>query len=86
VKCIRQFARSVKTNDDKVLLISNSHAKKCALELHHNLDHNYEVSGFIKPGALSSEIIKEEASLQQEDAILWTGGNDISRNNSKFIA
>jgi hypothetical protein len=44
--------------------------------------------GFIKPGALSSEIIKtakkEISSLKQEDVvILWTGANDISRNKSK---
>jgi hypothetical protein len=71
-----------------VLLIGDSHAKKCALDLRHNLNHNYEVCGFIKPGALSSEIIrtaeKEVSSLKQEDVvILWTGANDISRNNSK---
>jgi hypothetical protein len=83
IKGINQLARRVKTGDYKVLLIGNSHAKKCALDLRHNLDHNYEVCG-----ALSSEIIKtaekEVSSLKQEDVvILWTGANDISRNNSK---
>jgi hypothetical protein len=71
-----------------VLLIVDSHAKKCASELRHNHDHNYEACGFIKPGSLSSEIIKtakkEVASLKQDNlVILWTGANNISRNNSK---
>jgi hypothetical protein len=88
VKGINQLARKVKTGDYKVLLIGDCHAKKCALDLRHNLNHNYEACGFIKPGALSSKIIKmaekEVSSLKQEDVlILWTGANDISRNNSK---
>jgi hypothetical protein len=88
IKGINQSARSVKTGGYKVLLIGDSHAKKCALDLRHNLDHSYEVCGFIKPGASSSEIIKtaekEVSSLKQDDVvILWTGANDISRNNSK---
>jgi hypothetical protein len=71
-----------------VLVIGDSHAKKCALELRYNFGHNYEVCGFIKPGSLASEIIKmaekEVSSLKQDDVvILWTGANDISRNNSK---
>lgn len=89
VKGVNQLARSVKTGDYKVVLIGDSHAKKCALDLRHNFDHNYEVSGFIKPEALSSEIImmaeKEVSALKQEDVmILWAGANDISRNNSKY--
>jgi hypothetical protein len=46
VKGINQLARSVKTSDHKVLLIGDSHAKKCATELRHKLDHNYEVCWF----------------------------------------
>lgn len=88
MKGIRQLARSVKTNDRKVLLSGDSHAKNCVLEFRHNLDYNYEV--FIKPESLASEIIKaakkEVASLKQEEVlILWTEANDISRNNYKDV-
>jgi hypothetical protein len=38
VKGINQLARSAKTGDYKVLLIGDSHAKKCALDLRLNLD------------------------------------------------
>jgi hypothetical protein len=40
------------------VIIGDSHAKKCAIELRNSLNHKYEVSGFIKPGATTREIIK----------------------------
>jgi predicted phosphodiesterase len=72
----------------KVLIFGDSHAKKCALELRHKLEHKYEVRGFIKPGAVTRKIVrtagKEVSTLKQEDVvILWAGANDISTNNSK---
>jgi hypothetical protein len=44
--------------------------------------------GFTKPEALSSDIIKtveeEIATFSSKDfVILWTGANDISKNNTK---
>jgi hypothetical protein len=47
----------VKENKCKVLIIVHSHAKKCAAELQHNLNHRYEVYGFIQTGATSTGII-----------------------------
>jgi hypothetical protein len=53
-----QLVKSVGISEHKVLIIGDSYAKKCVTELRHNLDHRYEVCGFIKPGARTSEIIK----------------------------
>jgi hypothetical protein len=83
-----QLAKSVLRSEHKVMIIGDSHAKKCAAELRHNLDRRYEVCGFTKPGARSNEIIKtaeeEVSSLKHKDVvILWGGSNDISRNNTK---
>jgi hypothetical protein len=83
-----QGMESVKRNKHKVLIIGDSHTRKCAVELRHNLDHRYEVSGFIKPGATTQEIVKttedEISALKSNDVlILWVGANDISRNNTK---
>ena len=83
-----QLVKSVGKSKHKVLIIGDSHAKKCAAELQHNLDLRYEVSGFIKPGPTTSEIIKtakdEISTLKcNDDVILWGGSNDISRNNTK---
>jgi hypothetical protein len=83
-----QIGKSVGRSEHKVMIIGDSHAKKCAAELRHNLDRRYEVYGFIKPGASSNEVIKtveeEVSSLKHKDVvILWGGSNDISRNNTK---
>jgi hypothetical protein len=61
--------------------------QKCTSELRYNLDHRYEVSGFIKSGAKTSGIIKtveeEVSSLKCNDVvILWGGANDNSSNNT----
>jgi U3 small nucleolar ribonucleoprotein component len=83
-----QLVSRVEKEKHKELIMGDSHAKKCALELRHKLDHKSEVCGFIKPGTVTREIIrnaeKEVPTLKQEDVvILWTGANDISINNSK---
>jgi hypothetical protein len=80
--------KSVGISEHKVLIIGDSHAKKCATGLRHNLDRRYEVCGFIKPGARTSEIIKtaeeEVSTLKYKDiVILWGGANDIGRNDTK---
>jgi hypothetical protein len=83
-----QLVKSVGISEHKVLITGDRHAKKCATELRHNLDHRYEVCGFIKPGARNSEIMKtaeeEISAFKYKDVvILWGGANDISRNNTK---
>jgi hypothetical protein len=35
----------------KILLLGDSHARKCATDLQHNLGDDYEVTSFVKPGA-----------------------------------
>jgi hypothetical protein len=72
----------------KVWIIGDSHVRKCAAELRQTLDCRYEVTGFTKPGALTSDIIKtvgeEIATFSSKDfVILWTGANDISKNVTK---
>ncbi|GFG36110.1 hypothetical protein Cfor_03752, partial [Coptotermes formosanus] len=60
-----QLAKSGKKGKHKVLIIGDSHARKCVTNLQHNLGKNYKVTGFIKPGAQMREIIntaKEEIS------------------------
>jgi hypothetical protein len=61
------------------MTIGDSHAKKYAAELHHNIDHRYEVWGFIKPGARSNELIKsaegEVSSLKHKDVVILWGGD-----------
>jgi signal recognition particle GTPase len=80
--------KSLKTEKHKVLVIGDSHARKCATLLQDNLGTNYEVSSFLKPGAQMNEITKtakeEIKSMKYEDVVVvWGGTNDTSRNNKK---
>jgi hypothetical protein len=91
-KCANSMDRanySEKQNKDnhKILLIGDSHIKRCAIELRQNLDYRYDVLGFSKPSAKMSDILEtaknEIASLSSNDIlILWVGANDINKNNT----
>jgi hypothetical protein len=72
----------------KVLIIGDSHTRKCSSVLQNNLNMDYKVSSFVKPGALMKELIKtanEEVNslTNDDDVIVWGGVRDISRNNAK---
>ena len=69
-------------------MLGDSHARKCAADLQHNLGDDYEVTSFVKPGATMEEIVNTSSesvkSLSNKDVlIVWGGSNDISRNNTK---
>ena len=72
----------------EVAIIGESHVRNCSTFLQGNLNTDYKISSFVKPGALMNEITitaKEKLkSLKKDDlVIVWGGTNDISRNNSK---
>ena len=50
--------KSLKMKKHKILVIGDSHARRCATLLQDNLGTNCEVSSFIKPGAQMNEITK----------------------------
>jgi hypothetical protein len=79
---------SQRAHKHKVWIIGDSQVRKCAAELRQTLDRRYEVMGFTKPGAQTSDIIKmveeEIATFSSKDFfILWAGANYISKNNTK---
>ena len=74
----------------RILLLGDSHARKCATDLQHNLGDDYEVTSFVKPAARMEEILSSTSenikSLSDNDVlIVWGGSNDISRNNTKEV-
>ena len=78
---------NLSTSRQIILLIGDSHVRNCAKYLQHNLDEDYEVSGFAKPGANMEEIVntvrKDIQTLKKNDVvILWGGSNDVSKNNT----
>jgi hypothetical protein len=83
-----QIVKSSNLVKHKVLIIGDSPTRKSASLMQDNLDIDYRVSSFVKPGAQMNDITKsakeELKSLKSEDLLVICGGaNDISRNNTK---
>jgi hypothetical protein len=71
----------------KILLIGDSHTRSCASKLQEQLKEQYEVLGYVIPGAGAAVLTKtaqqEIRELSEEDIIIYFGGtNDIAKNNS----
>jgi hypothetical protein len=62
---------------DKVLIIGNSHARRMAIKLWHNLQEDYNVQGLVKPGAaLEATLgleVKDIKSFTKNDVLLMWG-------------
>ena len=51
-----QSVESPNKGRKKVIIIGDSHVRNCATRLQENLNSDYIVSGFVKPGAQMKEI------------------------------
>jgi hypothetical protein len=70
-----------------IILIGDSHARGCTGKLQENLRDQFEVLGYVKPGAgvsvLTETALKEVSSLTKKDfLIFWGSTNDIATSNS----
>jgi len=79
--------RVMKKKQSKVMIFGDSHAKGCAAELSHLLKKDFEVLGFVTPGAgmkhMKDTSMGKTKQLSKEDvAVIWGGSNDIAKNNS----
>jgi len=78
---------SVKSKAHKVLILGDSHARRCASEVKQQLNNEYEVFGFINPGSGMKDI-KESAEMKMAQltreniVVLWRGSYGVARNNS----
>ena len=72
----------------KIIILGNSHARGCSREVKHNLDHNVEVQGIVKPGANTEVIVntstKNIGKLTKKDVVIvWGGTWDVGRNETE---
>jgi lysophospholipase L1-like esterase len=70
----------------KVLLLADSQARGCADLLKQNLNRVFGVSGLVKPGAKTSDILDTnmEKNMSVNDVIVVCAGtNDISKSSAK---
>jgi len=83
LKCSKHASQK----EHKVMILGDSHTRRCAAEVKHLLRTDFEVLGSINPGA-GTKTIKDTASakiqqLTKEDVlVLWGGSNYIATNNS----
>ena len=66
----------VKNRTHKVLILGDSHARRCAPEVKNKLNNEYDVSGFVNPGSdmkiISESAKRKIAQLTNNDyVVLW---------------
>jgi hypothetical protein len=71
----------------KIMLIGDSHVRGYARKLREKLEEQYEVIGYVIPGAGAAVLIKiaqhEISELTKQDTLIYRGGaNDIAKNNT----
>jgi hypothetical protein len=72
----------------KIIIVGDSHTRGLASNLKHNLSNNFDLNGFVKPGAdintITSSITEDAKHLTFNDILVfWGGANDVSKNNSQ---
>ena len=77
-----------KNKKNKIMVIGDSHARGCAAELKVHLGKDWEVQGFVCPGAgvdiISTALEREIKQLSTQDvAVVWGGSKDVGRNESQ---
>ena len=82
-KCFKHASQK----QHKVVILGDSHTRRCAARVKHLLNSDFEVFGSINAGA-GMKNIKDTASMKVQQitrkdvVVLWGGSNDIARNNS----
>jgi hypothetical protein len=74
--------------DHKIMILGDSHAQGLSSNLKSNLDDNYSVCGFVRPGVniatqISSMTVDINLLTKNDLIIFWGGSNDVSKSNSK---
>ena len=74
--------------DHKIMILGDSHARGLSSNVKSNLDDNYSVCGFVKPGVniatqISSMTFDINLLTKNDLIIFWGGSNDVSKNNSQ---
>ena len=77
--------RNLNKNLNKIIILGDSHARGCTQEVQHNLGHDFEVQGIVKPRADSEVIVntsnKITGKLTKKDfVVVWGGTRDVGRN------
>jgi lysophospholipase L1-like esterase len=75
-----------KSKRHRILLLGDSQARGCANLLKQKLNSEFDVSGIVKPGAKTSDILGiniDKEMAKYDIVVVCAGCNDISKNNAK---
>lgn len=72
----------------KIIIVGDNHTRGLASNIKHNLNNDFDLKGFVKPGAdittLTSSITMDTKHLTLKDILVfWGGANDVSKNKSQ---
>ena len=81
---MRQKTNKQEKKKHKIIVIGDSHARGCAAEIKTNLDKDFDILGFVNPGAgLSTITASAELDIQQlskqDVVIVWGGSRDVGK-------
>jgi len=84
---VSSYDRNIIKNKQKIVVIGDSFAKGMASEIMHKLRNEFEVIGYVKPGAsmkgINEGIKQVSTTLTKKDTVvIWGGANGIARNEA----
>ena len=70
---------------NKILILGDIHARNCSQVVKHNLNHNVEVQGIVKPRANIETIVNTstknvEKLTKKDTVVLWGSTRDVGKN------
>ena len=80
--------RNLNKDLNKIIILGDSHARGCAQEVQHNLGHDFEVHGIVKPGADSEIIVNTSTKItgkltKNDVVVVWGSTWDVGRNETE---
>jgi hypothetical protein len=72
---------------NNIIILGDSHAKDCTQEVQHNLGHDFEVHGIVKPGANTEITVNTSTKItgkltKKDIVVVWGGTQDAGRNET----
>jgi hypothetical protein len=81
--------KQVEKKKHKIIVIGDSHAQGCTVELKRNVDKDFEVQGFVYPGTgvgtiTTSAQVDIQHLTKQDVIVIWGGAKDVGKNETKL--
>jgi len=70
-----------------IIIVGDSHSKGCTTNMKSYFSDNYKVQGLVKPGTCLDILTRTATNINKnltknDFLILWSGANDVAKNNT----